>query len=551
MSAPHEGSGGGPSVPGRGPARRRLLALATGAGAAAALGGAAGCGAPRAGDGISGELLRSTAPLPEPFQVPLPVPPVAEPVRTRGGAAVYEVEQRAARLEILPGLKTEVWGYDGRFPGPTFVGESERELRLRVRNALEMPTSTHLHGGVQRPESDGHPTDLVLPSGFPDPRHPEEAGKGEYSGSKMVKPSEWTISRGHKEYVYPLKQRATTLWYHDHRMDFSAPQVWRGLAGMFLVHDDEESGLPLPEDSRDIPLMICDRAFEEDGSFRYPSLDPSLAGKPGVREQYMEGVTGDVVLVNGVPWPELEVSAERYRFRILNASNARRFRLALDPGPREGAAFVQVGSDGGLLGAPREHEELPVSPAERFDVVIDFAAFPMGSEVRLVNTLGHGRTRDVMRFRVTRRAKRGAGAPRVPRRLADVQRLKAGQAVVDRQFDFRQKQVHGMRMWTVNGKPYDPGSPLASPRLDTVERWRFTSDFHHPVHVHLAHFQVLSRSGKTPLDSDAGWKDTVDVRPFEVVDVLIRFAGYRGMYMLHCHNLEHEDMAMMADFRIV
>ncbi|WP_243086555.1 multicopper oxidase family protein [Streptomyces sp. 891-h] len=529
--------------------RRRFLALAGGAGAAAALGGAAGCGSSGAGDEVSGELLRSTARLPEPFKVPLPVPPVAEPVRSRGGAVVHEVEQRAARQEILPGLRTEVWGYDGRFPGPTFVGESGRELRLRVRNTLAVPTSTHLHGGVQKPEFDGHPTDLVLPSGFPDPR--KGHGHGKHSEHSMVKPSEWTVSRGHKEYVFPLEQAATTLWYHDHRMDFSAPQVWRGLAGMFLIHDDEESGLPLPEDTRDIPLMICDRAFEEDGSFRYPSLDPSLTREPGVREKYMEGVTGDVVLVNGAPWPELEVSAERYRFRILNASNARRYRLALDPGPREGAAFVQVGSDSGLLDAPRSHEALPVSPAERFDVVVDFGSYPVGSTVRLVNTLGTGGTRDVMRFRVARRPKRGGGAPEVPRRLADVRKLRAAQAVAERQFDFRLKQVDGVPMWTVNGKPYDPGSPLASPRLDTVERWRFTSDFHHPVHVHLAHFQVLARGGKSPLATDAGWKDTVDVRPYEVVDVLVRFSGYRGRYMLHCHNLEHEDMAMMADFRVV
>ncbi|MBO8198090.1 multicopper oxidase family protein [Streptomyces smyrnaeus] len=546
MSAPREaGEAGGPGPVRGGPGRRRFLALASGAGAAAALGGAAGCGAPGPGDEVAGELLRSSAELPEPFQVPLPVPPVAEPVRTRGGATVHEVEQRTARQEILPGLKTEVWGYDGRFPGPTFVGESGRELRLRVRNKLALPTSTHLHGGVQEPEFDGHPTDLVLPPGFPDPR--KSHGHGKHS---MVKPSEWTVSRGHKEYVYPLDQPAATLWYHDHRMDFSAPQVWRGLAGMFLIHDDEEAGLPLPEGSRDIPLMICDRAFEEDGSLRYPSLDPSLTKEPGVREAYMEGVMGDVVLVNGAPWPELEVSAERYRFRVLNASNARRYRLILDPGPRQGAAFVQVGSDGGLLDAPRSHEALPVSPAERFDVVVDFGAYPVGSLVRLVNTLGSGGTRDVMRFRVTRKAGRG-GAPKVPGRLADLRKLRAGQAVAERQFDFRLKQVDGMRMWTVNGKPYDPGAALARPRLDTVERWRFTSDFHHPVHLHLAHFQVLARGGKSPSATDAGWKDTVDVRPYEVVDVLVRFAGYRGRYMFHCHNLEHEDMAMMADFRVV
>lgn len=129
----------------------------------------------------------------------------------------------------------------------------------------------------------------------------------------------------------------------------------------------------------------------------------------------MEGVTGDVVLVNGAPWPELEVSATRYRFRILNTSNARRYRLALEPGPREGAAFVQVGSDAGLLDRPVTHDSLPVAPGERFDVVVDFAGYPVGSTVTLVNTLGTGGTRSVMRFRIARRERETS---RVPERLA-------------------------------------------------------------------------------------------------------------------------------------
>ncbi|MDJ1138234.1 multicopper oxidase family protein [Streptomyces iconiensis] len=547
MSAAREREGRG------GLGRRGFLAAAGGVGAAAALGGAAGCGG--GGREVAGELLASAAELPEPFQVPLPVPRVARPVRSAGGVDYYELVQKAARHEILPGVRTEVWGYEGRFPGTTLVGRSGREMRVKVRNTLPVPTSTHLHGGVQAPSSDGHPTDLVLPRGFPDPRRRGggSAHAGHGGGAMTVEPDEWTVSRGSKEYVYPLDQPAATLWYHDHRMDFSAPQVWRGLAGMFLVHDDEEDALALPEGERDVPLMICDRAFEEDGSFRYPSLDRSLTGRAGVEEAYMEGVMGDVVLVNGAPWPELEVSAERYRFRVLNASNARRYRLTLDPGPREGASFTQVGSDNGLLGTPRTHSAIPIAPAERFDVVVDFGAFPVGSTVRLANTLGEGGTRDVMRFRVTRRASGGGGAPAVPRRLAKVTRLRAGQAVAERQFDFRLKQVgdSGTKMWTVNGKPYDASGSLASPRLGTVERWRFTSDFHHPVHLHLAHFQVLARSGGAPRRVDAGWKDTVDVRPYEVVDVLARFSGHRGRYMFHCHNLEHEDMAMMANFQVV
>jgi FtsP/CotA-like multicopper oxidase with cupredoxin domain len=140
----------------------------------------------------------------------------------------------------------------------------------------------------------------------------------------------------------------------------------------------------------------------------------------------------------------------------------------------------------------------------------------------------------------------------IPARLADVQPLTPAQAVRRRRFDFRLSGPgeHGSR-WTINGRPFDPAGALATPRLGSTELWTFTSDFHRPVHVHLGHFQVHRRNGRPPALADAGWKDTVDVRPYEVVEVLVRFAGYRGRYVLHCHNLEHEDMAMMANFDVV
>ncbi|WP_211212778.1 multicopper oxidase domain-containing protein [Nonomuraea coxensis] len=151
-----------------------------------------------------------------------------------------------------------------------------------------------------------------------------------------------------------------------------------------------------------------------------------------------------------------------------------------------------------------------------------------------------------MRFVVARRAPDDSAVPRVLSRAA-ARPVDVGAAVATRRFDFRRAQT----AWTINGRPYRPGVPLARPRLGTAEIWRFSSDFHHPVHVHLAHFLVLARNGRPPAATDGGWKDTVDVRPYEVVDVLARFAGHRGRYMLHCHNLEHEDMAMMADFDVV
>jgi spore coat protein A, manganese oxidase len=186
-------------------------------------------------------------------------------------------------------------------------------------------------------------------------------------------------------------------------MDFTAPQVWRGLAGFHTVRDDEEDALPLPKGEKDVPLMVCDRSFGEDGSFLYPSLDPTLTEHHGVEQDYMQGVLGEVILVNGAPWPYMQVSNTKYRFRILNASNARRYELALDPEPREDVApFVQVGSDGGLLGAPLSHRTVLIAQAERFDVIVDFSRYPVGTEVTLKNRVGEGATADIMQFRVVR-----------------------------------------------------------------------------------------------------------------------------------------------------
>jgi FtsP/CotA-like multicopper oxidase with cupredoxin domain len=328
-------------------------------------------------------------------------------------------------------------------------------------------------------------------------------------------------------------------------MGFTGPQVWRGLAGMFVVHDDEDDALPLPRAERDVPLLLCDRSFAADGSLRYPSLDPSLTRTPGVTDTYMDGVLGDVQLVNGVAWPFLEVTATRYRFRILNGSNARRYELRLSGSNGRPGQFRQIGSDQGLLQTPRTSALLTIAPAERFDVVVDFGGFTPGDTVTLENTAADGQMRKVMAFRVTGRAKDDTA---IPATLSSVPTLGAADAVTTRDFAFRLSRD---TMWTINGKTFDPADPGVTPRLGTVERWRFTSDFHHPVHMHLARFQVLSRNGKPPESADLGWKDTVDVRPYEVVEVLARFDGYRGKYMLHCHNLEHEDMAMMINFTIV
>jgi spore coat protein A len=479
----------------------------------------------------NGALVRSGARLPDAYTLPFRTPPLATGTLGADGVQRYELEQRTADVEVLPGLRTRLLTYAGSSPGPTLVSRTGRPTQVTVRNGLTVPTVTHLHGGHTPAGSDGYPTDLLLPAGVT--TAPAVPGMASDPAAR--------VASGSRTHTYPMQQRAAMLWYHDHAMAATAQNVWRGLFGLHLVHDDEEEALGLPSGDRDLPVVICDRSFAADGSLLYPpvTLDHGMAMVPA---GFQDGVLGDVTLVNGVPWPVAEVPAVRHRLRLLNASNARAYRLSLWPPPPGGGGLVQVGSDGGLLETPVAHDALDLAPGERYDVVVDLGRYEPGTAVDLVNELEPG-MRAVMRFRVGRRLPDDS---RVPDRLSTVERLDPGAAVVRRSFDFRTGGQRGP--WTINAGQFDPARVDAAPTLGAVEVWTFTSDVAHPVHVHLDPFQVVSRGAPGRLSrQDVGWKDTVAVRPSETVEVAVRFTDYPGRYVVHCHNLEHEDMAMMAN----
>jgi spore coat protein A len=187
-----------------------------------------------------------------------------------------------------------------------------------------------------------------------------------------------------------------------------------------------------------------------------------------------------------------------------------------------------------------------VAPAERFDLIVDFSRYRIGQAVNLVNRLGTGTTRHIMQFRV---ARGGTDESHVPARLATLETLHPAQAQHTRTFTFRNGNGND-HSWTVNGRTFDPGRADATPKLGDVEIWRFNTDFHHPIHLHLVHFKVLQRNMEAPGPYDGGWKDTIDLRPAEQVAVIARFTDYPGRFIYHCHNLEHEDMAMMANMQV-
>jgi spore coat protein A len=239
------------------------------------------------------------------------------------------------------------------------------------------------------------------------------------------------------------------------------------------------------------------------------------------------------------------VPAARHRLRLLNASNARRYRLVLDPAPRGGPALIQIGTDGGLLTQPIAHDAIELAPGQRCDVILDFARYQTGQQVTIRNEFGDRTTSVVMRFRVTGPV---TDPSRIPDQLAAAPTPASTRTAAVRTLHFRHDTLSGMPGWTINGTPFDPAHSNADPLLGTTEIWRLTSDFHHPVHLHLGHFRVLSRGIGGPGPHDHGLRDTIDLRPAEQATIEMSFTDYVGRYVFHCHNLEHEDMSMMGIF---
>lgn len=447
----------------------------------------------------AGELARYARAEVEPFTRRLVIPPVLKPVR-RGGTDLYVTRMRKAKVKILPGTRTPVWSFDGAFPGPTIKVRKGHPVVVRRINELGVPVSVHLHGGRVAPADDGQPTELIRP------------------GDRY-------------DYHYPNDQDAATLWYHDHAHHHVSRNNYKGLSGLYIIEDEAEDDLGLPKGDYDIPLILQDRSFRADGRFRF--VDDH------------DQVLGDTYLVNGRPVPYFEVAARKYRFRILNASNSRGYELALD----SGEPVTQIASDGGLLPAPYVASSIPLWPAERAEIVIDFSSHEVGSSVVLLDRpdpTDPSATRPIMRFDITREESDNS---EVPPTLRSVPRMMPN--MTQRQFDLSFN--FNTNLWEINGKTFDPDRVDVRPTLGTTETWVFRnqSSVTHPMHIHLVRFQVLDRNNLPPSPGELGWKDTVAVGPAETVRVAMRFEGYKGRYVYHCHNLAHENHSMMGQMKIV
>ena len=355
----------------------------------------------------------------------------------------------------------------------------------------------------------------------------------------MTQPGQW------KNYHYPNDHPACTFWYHDHAVDITAENAYFGLAAQYHLHDPLEQSLGLPSGAYDVPLTIRDAIFAADGSLIFDDGNHS-------------GLFGDVILVNGKPWPAMRVERRKYRFRMLNASLSRSYRLSLSTGE----PFTMIAGDSGFGPVPQLVADFRFGMAERYEMVIDFAKYPIGQRVVLQNespknNIEFANTDKIMAFDVVAEPSTLDGNT-----IPDQLNPGGGDHESDRgrRRQDAQVRVHSQaRQWTINGKTWTDVIAsnftllAAHPGFNDVEIWELKNDsggWFHPVHIHLIDFKVLDRNGRPPFDYEKAPKDTVYVGEDETVRVIMRFERQVGKYMFHCHNLVHEDHDMMVQFEV-
>lgn len=492
----------------------------------------------------------SDANFPRRYATEIAKTPAAMP-RMVDGVAHYDFTiRREPAAQVLTGsLRTPVFGYDGVFPGPRIELDRGTPAVVRLRNHLPAvgpfgspaATSTHLHGSASLPEYDGYANDT--------------SKVGEY-----------------KDYQFPNFQPARTLWYHDHGVHWTAQQAYGGLAAMYVMHDRNEQTL-LPKGQFDVPLMVNDAIFAADGQLLY-------------EDNLHSGLWGDVILVNGRPWPVMKVERRTYRFRVLNCSISRSYNWRLS----NGMPLQVVATDGGLMPKGVAVTSMRHGVAERYEIVIDFSKVPAGTRrIELLNgsnknNIDYDFTGKVMAFDLldgpvtTTRSNYDdptvqepdptwnqsySGLPLVRSEVMD---LPVSGNYKRRHFRLKRDDV--TQEWTIDSTRWHDviasnfTKVMAAPEIGDVEIWEIENSsggWFHPMHLHLVDFRIIKRTGGVGrvLPHEQGPKDVVYVGEGETVHLLVKFNKpggdpefKGGRYMVHCHNLPHEDHDMMNQFSL-
>jgi spore coat protein A len=529
-----------------------LLATTLATGKSALLGAMAASHAPI----MPAALDVSTLPQ---FVDPLPIPQIAQhqgfrpsPENPKLSVPFYRIQAQPIASKVHRDLPpTKFWSFGPSAPGPTFETRSSEPLLVEWVNALPtehflpldrtihgaeadkpaVRTVVHLHGAKTRPESDGYPED-------------------------------WTVPGKSSLYYYPNQQDAAMLWYHDHALGINRLNVYAGLLGAFFIRDAVEDALNLPKDKHEVPLILYDRLLTRDAQLLYPV-------SPDLQSPWVPEIFGNAILVNGKLFPYLDVEPRKYRFRVLNASNARIYHLAfVDDAANHAAAnaglFHQIGTDQGLLPAPVPLTSLEIAPGERADLIVDF------SEHRGARLILKNQAFVVMQFRVA--SGKMADTVSLPSSLRPVAKIPESQAVQTRllTLDEYVNKSGNPVMLLLNATHWkEPATE--KPVLGSTEIWTLinpTNDTH-PIHLHLVRFQILDRQSyepwlfqtkrqlhflgppEPPEPNEAGWKDTVRAHSRMVTRIIVPFDGFTGRYVWHCHILEHEDNEMMRPYEVI
>lgn len=479
-----------------------------------------------------------------PFSRPLSFP---EEIR----ASEFELSAETSRRKLAGSVDSDVYTLNGSFPPPTIRVTRGETLDINFQNRLDEESILHWHGLTVPPEMDGHPKDVVGPGNT-------------------------------YEYHFDVNQRAATHWYHPHPHGRTGSQIYHGLAGFFIIEDEEEQALNLPAGKNELLLNIQEKQIDEQGQATY-SLNMM---------DRMMGFFGNRLFVNGIHAPYHEVANRFYRLRLLNSSNARILELSLS----DDSPFYVIGSDGGLLNRPYEVSSVTLSPAERADLLVDFGQYETGDSVRLdartrngmggmmdgmmnneegmMNRMmnegsgmmqgeGGGERGDrgmmmqgsrssgeavpIVEFRVTEEQQ---DSFRLPEKLADLSIPDEADAERTRRFDLSMEMMRGS---SINGRFFEMTRVDEEVPRNALEIWEFRNDrmMAHPMHIHATQFNVLNRSNGNVAPHERGWKDNVLVNAGETVRVLVTFDAPAGMFVFHCHNLEHADNGMMANFNVV
>lgn len=446
----------------------------------------------------------------------------------RDGVRTYDLGLQRGLSRFFDGVETQTLGINGAYLGPTLRMSAGETVQMNVTNRIGEPSTLHWHGFHLPAHADGGPHQIIRDGETWSPR-------------------------------FTVMQRASMFWYHSHMVPRTGPQVYQGLAGLIYVDDEDSARLDLPSDygMDDIPLVLQDRDFYNDGSLRYSTS----------MHDVMIGMRGNHLLVNGKARPYFEALTDKLRLRLLNGSNARFYTI----GFADGRSFHQIGTDGGLLERPFETSRITLGPGERAQIVVNLddgrpallrtfktpnASIMGGGGMMgqmMEQMMGDDLTFDVLNIRPGEQ--RVKSAP-LPNRLIGLDRPDPSLAVGKRHF-VMQMGMGGMMMgggsFAINGKEMDMNRIDETVRVGTTEIWQIENDsmMPHPFHIHDVQFRILDRNGAPPPPGEMGLKDTVVVAPNERVRLLLDFADYSdpdSPYMYHCHILEHEDAGMMGQF---